>query len=113
MFTRGIGEATDIVSKEMYTFEDKGGRSITLRPEGTASVVRSALEHHLTANGQSGQALLLRPDVPLRAPAGGPHAPVLADRRRGARHGRADRGRRGHRGAHGVLRRRGRAGASA
>ncbi|MBN1193461.1 MAG: histidine--tRNA ligase [Coriobacteriia bacterium] len=51
VFTRGIGEATDIVSKEMYTFEDKGGRSITLRPEGTASVVRSALEHGLTANG--------------------------------------------------------------
>src|SRR5512137_1108611 len=53
VFTRGIGEATDIVSKEMYTFEDKGGRSITLRPEGTASVVRAALEHNLTANGQS------------------------------------------------------------
>jgi len=52
VFTRAIGEATDIVSKEMYTFEDKGGRSITLRPEGTASVVRSALEHNLTANGQ-------------------------------------------------------------
>lgn len=52
VFTRGIGEATDIVSKEMYTFEDKGGRSITLRPEGTASVVRSALEHNLTSNGQ-------------------------------------------------------------
>lgn len=51
VFTRGIGEATDIVSKEMYTFEDKGGRSITLRPEGTASVVRAALEHNLTANG--------------------------------------------------------------
>ncbi|MDP2181182.1 MAG: histidine--tRNA ligase [Actinomycetota bacterium] len=51
VFTRGIGEATDIVAKEMYTFEDKGGRSITLRPEGTASVVRSALEHNLTANG--------------------------------------------------------------
>lgn len=51
VFSRGIGEATDIVSKEMYTFEDKGGRSITLRPEGTASVVRSALEHNLTANG--------------------------------------------------------------
>jgi len=51
VFTRGIGEATDIVSKEMYTFEDKGGRSITLRPEGTASVVRSTLEHALTANG--------------------------------------------------------------
>ena len=51
VFTRGIGEATDIVSKEMYTFEDKGGRSITLRPEGTASVVRASLEHNLTANG--------------------------------------------------------------
>ncbi len=53
VFTRGIGEATDIVGKEMYTFLDKGDRSITLRPEGTASVVRSALEHSLTANGQS------------------------------------------------------------
>ena len=51
VFTRGIGEATDIVGKEMYTFQDKGGRSITLRPEGTASVVRAALEHSLTANG--------------------------------------------------------------
>jgi len=53
VFTRGIGEATDIVSKEMYTFEDKGGRSLTLRPEGTASIVRAALEHSLAANGQS------------------------------------------------------------
>jgi histidyl-tRNA synthetase len=53
VFVRGIGEATDIVGKEMYTFEDKGGRSITLRPEGTASIVRSALEHSLAANGQS------------------------------------------------------------
>lgn len=53
VFVRGIGEATDIVGKEMYTFTDKGGRSITLRPEGTAPVVRAALEHGLTANGQS------------------------------------------------------------
>jgi len=53
VFVRGIGEATDIVGKEMYTFADKGGRSITLRPEGTASVVRAALEHGLTSNGQS------------------------------------------------------------
>ena len=51
------------------------------------------------------EALLRGPDVPLRAPAGGPHAPVLADRRRGARHGRAHGRRRGHRAAHGVLRR--------
>ena len=53
VFTRGIGEATDIVSKEMYTFEDKGGRSITLRPEGTAGIVRAVLEHSLAANGQT------------------------------------------------------------
>jgi len=51
VFTRAIGEATDIVSKEMYTFEDKGGRSLTLRPEGTASVVRAALEHTLVPQG--------------------------------------------------------------
>lgn len=53
VFSRGIGEATDIVGKEMYTFVDKGDRSITLRPEGTASVVRAALEHNLTSNGQA------------------------------------------------------------
>lgn len=47
LFERGVGESTDVVSKEMYTFDDKGGRSLTLRPEGTASVVRSAVEHHL------------------------------------------------------------------
>ncbi len=47
LFARGIGEATDIVQKEMYTFTDKGGRSITLRPEGTAPVVRAFLEHKL------------------------------------------------------------------
>lgn len=47
LFARGIGEGTDIVDKEMYTFEDKGGRSITLRPEGTASVVRCYIENQL------------------------------------------------------------------
>ncbi|MDA8433150.1 MAG: histidine--tRNA ligase [Nitrospiraceae bacterium] len=47
VFTRSIGENTDIVEKEMYTFEDKGGRSITLRPEGTAPVVRCYVENHL------------------------------------------------------------------
>lgn len=45
LFKRGIGEGTDVVSKEMYTFTDRGDRSITLRPEGTAAVVRSYLEH--------------------------------------------------------------------
>ncbi|MFC5824476.1 histidine--tRNA ligase [Nonomuraea insulae] len=47
LFARGVGESTDIVSKEMYTFPDKGGRSLTLRPEGTASVVRAVLQHNL------------------------------------------------------------------
>src|SRR3990167_3281803 len=54
LFARSIGEATDIVNKEMYTFEDRGGRSLTLRPEMTAAVVRSVLEHHL-----------LKPNEPL------------------------------------------------
>ena len=45
LFARGVGEATDIVQKEMFTFEDKGGRSLTLRPEGTAGVCRAYVEH--------------------------------------------------------------------
>jgi histidyl-tRNA synthetase len=45
LFSRGVGEATDIVQKEMYTFDDGGGRSLTLRPEGTAPVCRAYLEH--------------------------------------------------------------------
>lgn len=51
LFARGIGEATDVVGKEMYTFIDRGDRSCTLRPEGTASVVRSAIEHGLITQG--------------------------------------------------------------
>ncbi len=49
LFLRGVGDTTDIVQKEMYTFEDKGGRSITLKPEGTAGVVRSFVENSLYA----------------------------------------------------------------
>jgi histidyl-tRNA synthetase len=51
LFVRGVGETTDIVEKEMYTFLDKGGRSMTLRPEWTAPVVRALLEHNLLASG--------------------------------------------------------------
>lgn len=51
LFERGIGEATDVVGKEMYTFLDRGDRSITLRPEGTAGVVRSFIENSLFAQG--------------------------------------------------------------
>lgn len=47
LFNRGVGESTDVVSKEMYTFEDRGGRSITLRPEGTAGVMRAVIESNL------------------------------------------------------------------
>ncbi len=50
IFIRSIGETSDIVEKEMYTFQDKGGRSVTLRPEGTASFVRAYVEHHLYNN---------------------------------------------------------------
>jgi histidyl-tRNA synthetase len=51
LFVRGVGETTDIVEKEMYTFLDKGERSMTLRPEWTAPVMRAALEHNLFAQG--------------------------------------------------------------
>ena len=48
LFCRSVGDTTDVVQKEMYTFEDKGGRSITLRPEGTAGAMRAVVEHGLT-----------------------------------------------------------------
>ncbi|MBO5655128.1 MAG: histidine--tRNA ligase, partial [Clostridia bacterium] len=51
LFLRGVGETTDIVNKEMYTFNDKGDRSMTLRPEGTAGVARSYIENGLAQNG--------------------------------------------------------------
>lgn len=51
LFERGIGEATDVVGKEMYTFTDRGDRSLTLRPEGTAGAVRSYIEHGLNSQG--------------------------------------------------------------
>ncbi len=52
LFSRGVGESTDVVSKEMYTFEDRGGRSITLRPEFTVGVLRSVLQHNLHRSGE-------------------------------------------------------------
>ncbi|MFT9076667.1 histidine--tRNA ligase [Ethanoligenens sp.] len=55
LFARGVGDTTDVVQKEMYTFEDRGGRSITLRPEGTASTVRALLQ-----NGMAGGPLPLK-----------------------------------------------------
>lgn len=52
LFTRGVGETTDVVQKEMYTFDDKGGRSITLKPEGTAPAVRAFIENSLYNDAQ-------------------------------------------------------------
>jgi len=51
LYARGVGESTDVVSKEMYTFADRGDRSVTLRPEGTAGVVRSVIQHGLDRQG--------------------------------------------------------------
>src|SRR5437870_8994682 len=50
LFHRGVGETSDVVTKETYTFEDRGNRSITLRPEGTAGVVRAMIEHNVLAD---------------------------------------------------------------
>ena len=65
LFQRGVGETTDIVEKEMYTFTDQGDRSITLRPEGTAGVVRAYVENKLYGEPDMTQAVLHRADVPL------------------------------------------------
>jgi histidyl-tRNA synthetase len=61
LFERGVGRSTDIVRKEMFTFEDKGGRSLTLRPEGTASVCRAYLEHGMHKQAQPVKLFYLGP----------------------------------------------------
>ncbi len=61
LFARGIGEETDIVSKEMYTFEDRGGLSITLKPEMTAAVVRALIEHSLQKKSQLNKLFYISP----------------------------------------------------
>ncbi|MFW5985736.1 MAG: histidine--tRNA ligase [Halanaerobiales bacterium] len=71
LFQRGIGEATDIVTKEMYTFTDKGGRSLTLRPEGTASIVRAFLEHKLYGKAQPRKYYYLGPMFRYERPQSG------------------------------------------
>ena len=81
LFARCIGEVTDIVDKEMYTFLDRNGDSLTLRPEGTAGCVRAVLEHGLSGGGQVQKLWYIGADVPLRAPAEGPLSAVPPDRR--------------------------------
>jgi histidyl-tRNA synthetase len=68
LFARGVGEATDIVQKEMYTFDDGGGRSLTLRPEGTAPVCRAYLEHGMRKLAQPVKLWYLGPFFRAEAP---------------------------------------------
>lgn len=68
---RGIGETTDIVQKEMYTFEDRGGRSITLKPEGTAPAVRAYVEHNLSQEAQPTKMFYITPVFRYERPQAG------------------------------------------
>jgi histidyl-tRNA synthetase len=68
LFARGVGEATDIVRKEMYTFDDGGGRSVTLRPEGTAPVCRAYVEHGMHKRAQPVKLWYLGPFFRREAP---------------------------------------------
>ena len=61
VFLRGVGETTDVVQKEMYTFDDKGGRSITLKPEGTAAAVRAFIESSMYADTQPTKLFYITP----------------------------------------------------
>jgi len=71
LFQRGVGTSTDIVQKEMYTFQDRKGRSLTLRPEGTAAVARAVVEHKLLATGQPQKMWYLGPMFRYERPQAG------------------------------------------
>jgi histidyl-tRNA synthetase len=71
LFSRGIGGGTDIVDKEMYTFADRKGRSLTLRPEGTAGVVRAAIEHNLLQEGKAPRLYYIGPMFRYERPQAG------------------------------------------
>ena len=71
LFERGVGDTTDVVQKEMYTFLDKGGRSITLKPEGTAGIVRSFIENSIYANPQPTKLYYLYPCFRYEKPQAG------------------------------------------
>lgn len=71
LFERGVGDTTDVVQKEMYTFLDKGGRSITLKPEGTSPIVRSFVENSIYANPQPTKLYYLYPCFRYEKPQAG------------------------------------------
>jgi histidyl-tRNA synthetase len=101
LFERGVGSSTDIVRKEMFTFEDKGERSLTLRPEGTAPICRAYLEHGMHKLAQPVKLSYLGPFFRHERPQAGPLPPVPPARARGDRE-RLAAGRR--RGDHAALR---------
>lgn len=71
LFQRGVGETTDVVQKEMYTFEDKGHRSITLKPEGTAGAIRAYLENNMYAESQPTKLFYVTPAFRYEQPQSG------------------------------------------
>ena len=71
LFHKGTGEGTEIVTKQMYTFEDRGGRSLTLRPEGTPPVIRAYLEHNLGAQGGTQKLYYIAPIFRYERPQAG------------------------------------------
>lgn len=71
LFSRGVGETTDVVQKEMYTFNDRGGRSLTMRPEMTAGVMRCAIEHGLTGDTLPVKACYIEPCYRAERPQAG------------------------------------------
>src|SRR5262249_16362246 len=108
LFARGVGESTDVVSKEMYTFVDRGDRSVTLRPEGTAGVVRAVIEHGLDRGALPLKLCYAGPFFRYERPQAGPspHLRQAGGRRVGAggggggggeRRRRSGAGRRGYR----------------
>ena len=76
LFSRSLGEGSDIVHKEMYAFEDRGGRKIALRPEMTASVARAVLENHLLKKSKSLRLYYLGPMFRAERPHAGPQPPL-------------------------------------
>ncbi len=89
LFARGVGESTDVVQKEMFTFEDKAGRSLTLRPEGTASICRAYVEHGMHKRAQPVKLWYWGPFFRHEAPQAGPLPAVHPGGRGGAGHRRA------------------------
>lgn len=71
LFARGVGETTDVVQKEMYTFNDRGDRSITLKPEGTAGVIRAYLEHNMYAEAGPAKLYYVTPAFRYEKPQSG------------------------------------------